>query len=254
MEDGNEIDPASPPPIITDTSIDSTSTMPLAQQHDHPLSLSNPSNEQRPIGTFHWNTNEANTLWLAGWIPTMEDQYLSACLGLFLIAIIARGLNAMNIFLTTWLRARDFNQLPIAIRNNKMTTTSNSNSLNNIYSKRSSRASVFLLQQQQQQWNTVRTTAAVRQSPVIQQPTAIMAEPNRQNNNSIIMNDESRNNNTRRSFTTPGGSTLMTTTDSGSSSRRQQQQQQQYLQFQQAQQQKAYNRSTKDVSKSSNCF
>ena len=151
MEDSNGIDPTSPPPIITGTSADSTFTViqpsPSTQQGHNPLSLSNPSNEQRPIGIFHWNTNEANTLWLAGWIPTMEDQYLCAYLGLFLMAIIARGLGAMNIFLTTWLRARDFNQLPIAIRNSRKTVSSN-DSLFPMYIKKNSRTSVLLQQQQ----------------------------------------------------------------------------------------------------------
>ncbi|KAI7851646.1 Ctr copper transporter, partial [Circinella umbellata] len=82
------------------------------------------------VGIFHWNTNEANTLWLTGWIPTMEDQYLSACLGLFLMAIVVRGLGGINIFFTTWLRAKDYNRLPIVVSKNKKVTSSNNNNNN----------------------------------------------------------------------------------------------------------------------------
>ncbi|KAI9263168.1 Ctr copper transporter, partial [Phascolomyces articulosus] len=87
------------------------------------------------IGTFHWTTHEANTLWLSGWIPTMEDQYLSVFLGLFLMAILARGLGALNIHLTTSLRTRDYNQLPLSMKHNYAIAS-------NVVNKRNSRANI----------------------------------------------------------------------------------------------------------------
>ncbi|KAI9488540.1 Ctr copper transporter family-domain-containing protein [Zychaea mexicana] len=90
------------------------------RRHRRPLSLSNPENEVRSVGTFHWTSDAANTLWLTGWIPKNENEYLSACLGLFLMAVLARGLAGIKVSLAAWLNAQEYHRqlLPLASRSN----------------------------------------------------------------------------------------------------------------------------------------
>ncbi|KAI8147807.1 hypothetical protein BJV82DRAFT_593434 [Fennellomyces sp. T-0311] len=80
-----------------------------------PLSLSNPRHEVRPVGTFHWTSDAANTLWLTGWIPGTEGEYISTCLGLCMMAMMMRGLGGIEAFITARLRTRDYYQLPPVI-------------------------------------------------------------------------------------------------------------------------------------------
>ncbi|SAM07765.1 hypothetical protein [Absidia glauca] len=55
------------------------------------------------MGTFHWSTGDA--IWLDAWLPKSEPAYIGACIGLFVFAIVSRGLLALEIYFLAW-RAR----------------------------------------------------------------------------------------------------------------------------------------------------
>jgi hypothetical protein len=60
------------------------------------------------MGTFHWSTGDA--IWLDAWLPKSEPAYIGACIGLFLFAIVSRGLLALEIYFLAW-RARRLESL-----------------------------------------------------------------------------------------------------------------------------------------------
>ncbi|KAI8333458.1 Ctr copper transporter family-domain-containing protein [Chlamydoabsidia padenii] len=61
------------------------------------------------MGTFHWSST-GDALWFSSWVPTSEPAYIGACIGLFLFAIVSRGLLALEIYFVAW-RARRFESL-----------------------------------------------------------------------------------------------------------------------------------------------
>lgn len=61
------------------------------------------------MGTFHW-TSTGDAIWLDSWMPKSEPAYIGACIGLFVFAIVSRGLLALEIYFVAW-RARRFESL-----------------------------------------------------------------------------------------------------------------------------------------------
>ncbi|ORZ22249.1 Ctr copper transporter [Absidia repens] len=61
------------------------------------------------MGTFHWSST-GDALWFDSWMPKSEPAYIGACIGLFVFAIVSRGLLAFEIYFVAW-RARRFESL-----------------------------------------------------------------------------------------------------------------------------------------------
>lgn len=53
-------------------------------------------------GFFHWSTRTGDTLWISGWIPRTESVYIGACIGLISMAMVYRGLKALEIYHLAW--------------------------------------------------------------------------------------------------------------------------------------------------------
>ncbi|ORX61547.1 hypothetical protein DM01DRAFT_1332152 [Hesseltinella vesiculosa] len=53
------------------------------------------------MGTFHWSST-GDGIWLSSWVPTDEAAYIGACIGLFVFAIVSRGLLAVEVYFITW--------------------------------------------------------------------------------------------------------------------------------------------------------
>lgn len=68
------------------------------------------------MGTFHWGT-KGDGIWINTWVPNSEGAYIGACFGLFFMAVLSRGLPAIEAYYVTWrmLRANKTNQLDTSI-------------------------------------------------------------------------------------------------------------------------------------------
>ncbi|KAI8340478.1 Ctr copper transporter [Chlamydoabsidia padenii] len=61
------------------------------------------------MGTFHWSST-GDALWFDSWMPKSEPAYIGACIGLFLFAIVSRGLLGLEIYFVA-LRGQRFESL-----------------------------------------------------------------------------------------------------------------------------------------------
>lgn len=66
-------------------------------------------NMDMTMGTFHWSST-GDALWFDSWMPKSEPAYIGACIGLFVFAVVSRGLLACEIYFVAW-RARRFESL-----------------------------------------------------------------------------------------------------------------------------------------------
>ncbi|KAI8082712.1 Ctr copper transporter family-domain-containing protein [Halteromyces radiatus] len=61
------------------------------------------------MGTFHWSST-GDALWFDAWMPKSEPAYIGACIGLFVFAVVSRGLLALEVYFVSW-RARRFESI-----------------------------------------------------------------------------------------------------------------------------------------------
>lgn len=79
-------------------SMGSGSSSGSSQSPSSPMSMS-------MMGVFHWSSS-GDGVWLSSWVPNSEPNYIGACIGLFLFAIMSRGLLAAEIYFVAWVSKR----------------------------------------------------------------------------------------------------------------------------------------------------
>ncbi|KAL0092494.1 Ctr copper transporter family-domain-containing protein [Phycomyces blakesleeanus] len=81
------------------TSSDSTSSTDTSM--DSMMSMS--------MGTFHWSSS-GDAIFFDSWMPKSESAYIGTCIGLFVFAILSRGMMAIETYFVAWISMR-FNKV-----------------------------------------------------------------------------------------------------------------------------------------------
>ncbi|KAI9028095.1 Ctr copper transporter [Phycomyces nitens] len=75
------------------------------------------------MGTFHWSSS-GDALFFDSWVPKTEAAYIGTCIGLFVFAILSRGMIAIETYFVAWISMRfkvhenDHDQLDLTAKHN----------------------------------------------------------------------------------------------------------------------------------------